>query len=109
MGIVIRFPDSDERREKEIRELLSSLDYPNEQVRRCVKDLITPILLRYYNLPNYTFSFELPKNLPPTESAELAAKIEDEVKRYVRLLQKPMLREIGELHIALCLEKMHDR
>lgn len=103
MGTVIEFPGNDERREKEYRELLDKgLNIQNESLRKCVKDNVASVLVKYSKLPTHTFSLELPTDLSATDTDVLTSKIQEEVKKYVSKIQQPMLVEICQLYVTLC-------
>ncbi len=102
MGIVIEFPVANERLEKKIQEYLDKVDYPTEELRKCVKDSITPVIIKYKKLPSYSFSIDLPTGISKVEGKKVEDKIQEEIKKYVSKVQQDMLSEICELYVELC-------
>ena len=102
MGKVIEFPNQEARQERELEQIIDSIEFPTEELCNCVKQNVTPILLKYNQLPKHSFSIELPVTQSTAEVDNFVTKIQEEVKKYASQIQLEMMTEIINLYVALC-------
>ncbi len=102
MAIIIQFPGNDDRLVREYRELLQGINIPSEEIRQCVLDALAPALVKYGKTPTHSFSLAFPHGTSEAEAKKFGQEIQDEVKKFVWEIQKPMLIDICRLHVELC-------
>ena len=102
MGTVIEFPGDDKRLEKKFRETLDTVEYPNEDLRKCVTDSLVPLLIKYTKQSRHSFSLELPPSVSETEGKKIVEKIQEEIIKYVTKVQQEMFLDICILYVKLC-------
>jgi hypothetical protein len=109
MGKIIKFPHQEIRKEREFDELLDSIDYPSEELRRCVKKNVIPVLLKYNQLPEHSFKIEVSSSITSSDIDICISKVQEEVKIYAARLQLNMLQEMLKLYVALCKCEMRNQ
>jgi hypothetical protein len=102
MGTVIEFPGDDKRLEKNFREILNSIEYPTEELKKCVTDSLVPLLIKYTKQSRHSFPLELPPSVSDIEGKKIAEKIQTEIKKYVSKVQQEMFSDICILYVKLC-------
>ena len=63
MGTVIEFPSDDKRLEKNFRDILNTIEYPTEELKKCVTDNLVPLLIKYTKQTRHSFPLELPPSV----------------------------------------------
>jgi len=102
MGTVIEFPSDDKQLEKNFREILDRVEYPTEELRKCIKDNLVPLLIKYSKQTRHSFLLELPPGVSEAEGNRIAEKIQEEIKKYVANVQQEMFLDICLLYVKLC-------
>ena len=102
MGTVIEFPSDDKRLEKNFRDILNTIEYPTEELKKCVTDNLVPLLIKYTKQTRHSFPLELPPSVSEAEGERIAEKIEEEIKKYVSKVQQEMFLDICILYVKLC-------
>lgn len=102
MGIIVLFPSRRERRLKQFEEILDNLDFPNEELKKCVKDNGIAIF-RKYDCRKLTIEF--PTGLEQRCIEAISERIEQAITEYLFKLQEDMIHDLVKLQMEICLSR----
>lgn len=102
MGVVIDFPNDEQRTEKLLLDSLSQLTFPSDDLRHCVVENVMAVLKKHAKLPPYSFALEFPAGVSEDQATQIAEKVVEESKNYFLPIQRNLVTQICVLYVELC-------